>query len=131
MGVQPLAIAAGQLTMSSLVLLPITLVVSPPWALPPASPLAWVCVAALALPSTAFAYVLFFRLLASAGATNLGLVTFLIPVTAVMLGVTLLGEELATRHVAGMGLIALGLAAIDGRPWKRVSGLLTPRPSAR
>jgi drug/metabolite transporter (DMT)-like permease len=129
MGVQPLAIAAGQLTMSSLVLLPITLVLSPPWALPAASPLAWACVAALALPSTAFAYVLFFRLLASAGATNLGLVTFLIPVTAVMLGVTLLGEELAPRHVAGMALIALGLAAIDGRPWRRVAGVLSPRPS--
>jgi drug/metabolite transporter (DMT)-like permease len=129
MGIQPLAIAAGQLTMASLVLLPITLVASPPWTLPTASPLAWACVAALALPSTAFAYVLFFRLLASAGATNLGLVTFLIPVTAVLLGVTLLGEDLALRHVAGMSLIALGLAAIDGRPWRRLAAWLKPLPS--
>lgn len=129
MGVQPLAIAAGQMTMASLVILPVMLVVSPPWTTPAASPLAWACVAALALPSTAFAYVLFFRLLASAGATNLGLVTFLIPVTAVLLGVTLLGEDLAPRHVAGMALIALGLAAIDGRPWGRVVGWLAPRAS--
>lgn len=118
LGVAPLAIAAGQTTVSFAIMLPVALVVLQPWSLPPASPLAWACVAALALPSTAFAYVLFFRILASAGATNLGLVTFLIPVTAVMLGVTLLGDELALRHLAGMALIGLGLAAIDGRPWK-------------
>ncbi len=129
MGVPPLAISAGQLSMSVVVLLPVMLVVSQPWTLPPASPLAWLCVAALALPSTAFAYVLFFRILASAGATNLGLVTFLIPVTAVLLGVILLGEDLALRHVAGMALIALGLAAIDGRPWRRVRDALAPGAS--
>jgi len=125
MGVPPLAIATGQLTMSVLVLVPVMFAVSPPWSFAPASGLAWLCVAALALPSTAFAYVLFFRVLASAGATNLGLVTFLIPVTAVLLGVVLLGEDLALRHVAGMALIALGLAAIDGRPWawaRRIRG---------
>lgn len=129
MGVPPLAIATGQLTMAVAVLVPVMLVVSPPWSFPPASGLAWLCVAALALPSTAFAYVLFFRVLASAGATNLGLVTFLIPVTAVLLGVVLLGEELALRHVAGMALIALGLAAIDGRPWARLRRALA-RPVA-
>lgn len=118
LGVAPLAIAAGQTTVSFAIMLPVTLVVVQPWTLPPASPLAWACVAALALPSTAFAYVLFFRILASAGSTNLGLVTFLIPVTAVLLGVSLLGDQLALRHLAGMALIALGLAAIDGRPWK-------------
>ena len=57
----------------------------------------------------------FFRILASSGATNLLLVTFLIPVSAVLLGFLFLGEQLEPRHFAGMGLIALGLAAIDGR----------------
>jgi drug/metabolite transporter (DMT)-like permease len=51
----------------------------------------------------------------SAGATNAILVTFLIPVTAILLGATLLGEVLAPRHFAGMALIAAGLALIDGR----------------
>ncbi|MHB2169203.1 DMT family transporter [Alsobacter sp. R-9] len=125
MGIAPLAIAAGQTTMSFLIMLPVALVVVQPWTLAPASPLAWACVAALALPSTAFAYVLFFRILASAGATNLGLVTFLIPVTAVLLGVLVLGETLALRHLAGMALIALGLAAIDGRPVRWLRGRLT------
>jgi len=47
-------------------------------------------------------------------------VTFLIPVSAILLGTVLLGEVLLARHVAGMALIGAGLAAIDGRVWARV-----------
>ncbi|WP_348524977.1 DMT family transporter [Pararhodobacter sp. SW119] len=65
--------------------------------------------------STALAYVLYFRILATAGATNLLLVTFLIPVSAILLGTLILGEVLLPRHVAGMALIGAGLGAIDGR----------------
>ena len=77
---------------------------------------------ALALLSTALAYVLYFRILAAAGATNLLLVTFLIPVPAILLGAMVLGERLEPRHFAGMALIGLGLAMIDGR----IAGLLRP-----
>ena len=77
----------------------------------------------LAALSTAFAYVLFFRVLASAGATNIALVTFLIPVSAIMLGILFLGEVLLLRHLVGMMMIGAGLAAIDGRLWKRLRGL--------
>lgn len=66
--------------------------------------------------SSAFAYVLYFRLLALAGPTNLLLVTFLIPATAIGLGVAVLGETLLPRHLAGLALIGAGLACIDGRP---------------
>ncbi len=52
---------------------------------------------------------------AIAGATNLTLVTFLIPVGAILLGTAALGEQLQLRHLIGMGLVAVGLAAIDGR----------------
>jgi drug/metabolite transporter (DMT)-like permease len=69
--------------------------------------------------STALAYILYFRLIGRAGATNAILVTFLIPVTAILLGAYILGEVLAPRHFAGMALIALGLAAIDGRVFAR------------
>jgi drug/metabolite transporter (DMT)-like permease len=73
----------------------------------------------IAALSTALAYVIYFRLLASAGAVNLALVTFLIPVSAVGLGVVLLGERLEGAHLAGFGLVALGLVAVDGRVWRR------------
>ena len=70
--------------------------------------------------STALAFIIYFRILATAGATNLLLVTFLIPVSAILLGVLILHEALLPKHLLGMAMIALGLAAIDGRPWKMV-----------
>jgi drug/metabolite transporter (DMT)-like permease len=79
-------------------------------------------VVGLATFSTALGYVLYFRILAGAGATNLLLVTFLIPVSAILLGWLFLGETLALRHLGGMALIGLGLVAIDGRllrAWRR------------
>ncbi len=76
------------------------------------------------LLSTALAYWLYFRILAAAGATNLLLVTFLIPVSAILLGALVLGETLLPRHFGGMVLIGVGLAFIDGRLARRL--LLRP-----
>jgi drug/metabolite transporter (DMT)-like permease len=120
MGIPPLATAAGQVTASSAILLPTALIVDHPWTLPVPSTGTILSLAALGLVSTAFAYLIFFRLLARAGATNVGLVTFLIPVSAILLGVLVLGETLAARHMAGMALIGAGLILIDGR---LISGL--------
>jgi len=68
-----------------------------------------------------WAYIIYFHILKVAGATNLLLVTFLIPVSAVLLGTSFLGEVLETSHVMGMAVIALGLAGIDGRLFRRPS----------
>lgn len=114
--VPPLVTAAGQLTGSTAIMLPLALLVDRPWTLAPPSATTWGALLALALLSTAVAYVIYFRILARAGATNLLLVTFLIPVSALLLGVTVLDEVLEPSHLAGMILIGLGLAAIDGRP---------------
>ena len=115
MGVPPLATAAGQVTASSMLLLPIAMLVDRPWTLQAPGLPVWGAVLGLALLSTALAYVLFFRILASAGAVNLMLVTFLIPVSALVLGSAFLGEAPAPADFVGMALIGLGLAAIDGR----------------
>ena len=114
-GQPPLVTAAGQVTATSIMMLPIVLIVDQPWTLPTPQPATWGAVIGLALLSTALAYVIFFRILATAGATNLLLVTLLIPVSAVLLGHTFLDESVHLQHIAGMALIALGLAAIDGR----------------
>ncbi len=119
MGVAPLATAFGQVAASSVLLAPLWLLVDKPWkmTLPPLPVgLAVVGIAAL---STALAYLLYFRLLATAGATNLSLVTFLIPISATLLGVMFLGEHILPQHVAGFALISLGLIAIDGRLLRR------------
>jgi drug/metabolite transporter (DMT)-like permease len=84
----------------------------------------------LALLSTALAYVIYFRILASAGATNLLLVTFLIPVSALALGTLVLGERPDASAFAGLALIFAGLAAVDGRLFRsrRSPARRRPRP---
>ena len=114
-GLPPMLTAAGQTTGATLILLPVALLVAPPATLAMPGAGTWAAVIALASVCTALAYAIYFRILATAGATNLLLTTLLIPVGAVVLGTTLLGETLLARHVAGMALIALGLAVIDGR----------------
>lgn len=115
MGIAPLATATGQVTASSLMLLPLALFIDRPWTLAMPSAGVWAAIVGLALLSTALAYVLFFRILAGAGAVNLSLVTFLIPVSAILMGVAVLDETLNTTDLLGMALIGCGLAAIDGR----------------
>lgn len=115
MGVPPMATAAGQVCASTVLLMPLMLFVDRPWMLAVPHAATWVAVLGVGLLSTALAYVLYFRILAAAGATNLLLVTFLIPVSAVLLGALMLGETLLPRHFAGMAVIGAGLACIDGR----------------
>ncbi|HEY0524663.1 MAG TPA: DMT family transporter [Stellaceae bacterium] len=116
MGLPPLVTAAGQITATTAMVVPLALLVDRPWsfAAPPQAA-TWGAVLGLALLCTALGYALYFRILAVAGATNIALVTFLIPASAILLGATILGERLAVRHFAGLALIGLGLAAIDGR----------------
>lgn len=127
MGVDPLVTAAGQLTASTVVLLPMVALFAGPWSIADPTPGAFGSLVGLALLSTAVAYIIYFRLLASAGAVNLLLVTLLLPVTAVLLGVTFLGEALEPKHLGGMGLIAVGLAAMDGRPVRYCRAALATR----
>jgi len=111
----PVPLAAGQLTATSLLSLPAALLIEKPWTLAlPGWPTLG-AVLALALLSTALGYVLFFRLLSSAGAVNASLVSFLVPVTALLMAGTVLGEPLGWGAFAGLGLIFVGLAALNGR----------------
>jgi drug/metabolite transporter (DMT)-like permease len=114
-GVAPIAVTTGQLTAGAFIMLPVSMIVDQPWthAFPPIS--AWAAITALALFCTAFGYVLYFRLIDHAGATNALLVTLLVPPVAILLGALFLSETLAPQDFLGLALIALGLAAIDGR----------------
>jgi drug/metabolite transporter (DMT)-like permease len=120
MAVTPMQTALGQLTASSAIMLVIVSVFNQPWNifLPGAIPFA--SIMAMGVFSTALAYILFFQILSSAGATNLMLVTFLIPVSAIALGIIVLGEVLKVQHLVGVVFIGLGLAAIDGRLWRKL-----------
>lgn len=120
LGIKPVISAASQVTMSALMLGAFVLLTEDLSPLVDVDVKVWSAVATLAVFSTAVAYILYFRILASAGVTNLMLVTFLIPVTAIILGVLILGERLGPSERIGMVLIALALVAIDGRLTSRL-----------
>ena len=120
-GVTPLGVATGQLTAATAVMIPLALIVDRPWMLTMPGANVWGAAIGMVLVSTVFAYILYFRLVERAGASNSLLVTFTIPIVAVLLGVAVLGEALLPKHLIGMALIALGLAAIDGRVWQRLT----------
>ncbi len=115
MGLSPMSVTTGQLSAGALMMLPLAMLVDQPWTQPLPPVTAWGAIVALALLCTAFGYVLYFKLIETAGATNALLVTLLVPPFAILFGSLFLSEVLAPQDFAGLGLIALGLAAIDGR----------------
>lgn len=119
LGLHPITTAAGQVSASTMILLPVVLWIDKPLSQPMPGALVLSALIALAVGSTALAYILYFQLLSRAGATNLSLVTLLIPVSAIFLGFVFLDERLQLMHLLGMALIGLGLSAIDGRLWKK------------
>ncbi|MHA6323924.1 DMT family transporter [Roseivivax sp. CAU 1753] len=120
-GLAPEMAAALMLTGASVLIAPLML-----WAEGTPSlrlaPVTWGAILYYALVATAFAYLLYYRILAMAGASNLMLVTLLIPPVAIVLGATVRGEALGTAAFAGFGLLALGLVVLDGRLWARIRG---------
>jgi len=124
----PLVAATGQITGGAALLVPVALVVDRPWQIAMPGWPAWAALVAMALFNTALAYVVYYRLLARTGATFVSLCTFIIPPLALMLGAVMLGEAITLQAIAGMAIIALGLAAIDGRLLKRL--LSGRRPAA-
>ncbi|WP_243698469.1 DMT family transporter [Paracoccus alkanivorans] len=114
MELDPVVTAAGMVTGSSALLIPLALSVDG-WPGVDVPGQVWLAAIVLGVVSTGLAYVLYFRVLARAGATNISLVTFLVPVSAILLGWLFLAETLGQAHLLGVVLIALGLALIDGR----------------
>jgi drug/metabolite transporter (DMT)-like permease len=122
----PMVAATGQVTAGALLALPLALFVDRPWLQAMPGVVAWTAVASAALFCTALGYALYFRILATAGATNLLLVTLLMPIGAVWLGMAILGEQIHAREFVGMALIGLGLVTIDGRMVARLRPRLLP-----
>ena len=111
----PLITATGSVTCSAIIAMLAALIIDKPWSFLPFEPATVWSIVGMGVLSTALAYAIYYRVLATAGATNLLLSTFLIPVSALFLGMTILAERLEPRQFSGMALIGIGLAAIDGR----------------
>lgn len=117
----PLVVATGQVITAAIIMFPVMLVMDYPVSFTAAGWDAWAGAVGLAIPSTAVAYFFYFRLIDTAGASNAMLVAFIMPLVAVILGVVALGETFETKELAGAVLIALGLLAIDGRLFPKLS----------
>ena len=123
-GVSPLVSSAGMLTGAALIMLPITLVLDGP--LPfTLEPRTWGAIAYVSLASTALAYLLYYRILARAGAGNVLLVTLLVAPVAILLGALTRSEALPPSAYAGFALLALGLLILDGRAGHALRKYLT------
>lgn len=117
-GTAPVMAATGMLTCSTLMMAPVSLWAEGP---PPVDlhPATWIAVLYYALIATALAYLLYYRVLAVAGSGNLLLVTLMIPPVAIVLGTWVRDETIPPQAYAGFALLALGLAVLDGRIWRR------------
>jgi drug/metabolite transporter (DMT)-like permease len=96
-------------------MLPVMLWFDRPWEGPIPTLESVLAALALGVPATAIAYLFYFKTIDRAGATNAMLVAFIMPVVAIILGITFLGEMLTSGQIAGTLLIALGLLVLDGR----------------
>ncbi|MGE3245122.1 MAG: DMT family transporter [Beijerinckiaceae bacterium] len=114
-GVRPTELVAAQAVIAGILLLPVLLIVDRPWTLPVPSAGTWAALLGLGLLSSTLGHLIFFKLLTTAGSTNISLVSYFMPVSAILLGVAFLGEHLETRHVLGIATIVFGLAIMDGR----------------
>ena len=113
--ISPLHTALGQVTASSFILVPLALMIDTPWASALPSQATIFAILGLAVLSTAGGYLLFFNILERAGATNVSLVTLLIPPSAIAMGMLFLEETLQGIHFIGLALIILGLLSLQGR----------------
>jgi len=111
----PLLSAFCQLVCSTVVLAILAGAIDRPWLLQTPSPRTAVAILGLAALSTSLAYVIFFHILSVSGASNVMMVTLLIPVSGILFGVHFLDEPLVARHAAGALVIGCGLLLVDGR----------------
>lgn len=122
--IDPVVTSTGQLLCSSAILLPVMLILNKPWTLSMPSMNTVGAILGIALFSTSIAYILYFKILSSAGATNVLLVTFLVPISAVILGFLFLSESFQIRQGIGMFIIGCGLISIDGRLIEKIKTIV-------
>jgi drug/metabolite transporter (DMT)-like permease len=115
MGIPPMTTATCQLLCSAVMMAVLAFAFSDPSQFKQASGQTWAAIIGLAAISTSIAYLIFFRIIARAGPSFVVLVTMLVPVSAILLGMLVLGESLTTNEILGALLIGLALIIIDGR----------------
>lgn len=120
-GSPPLATATFQLMSSGVMMFVLAMIFDRPWTLPMPGAMTWMAVIGLASLSTALAYIIFFQIIIRSGASNVMLVTLLVPISAILLGYFILGERIELREVIGAFIIGSALLVMDGRVFRLFS----------
>lgn len=120
-GSPPIGTATFQLISASLMMFVLAGLIDRPWQLQMPGPATWLAVLGIASLSTALAFIIFFQIVVRSGASNVMLVTLLVPVSAIMLGYFVLGERLEAREIFGALIIASALLVMDGRVFRLFS----------
>ncbi len=114
-GSPPIGTATFQLISASLMMLVLASVIDRPWQLQMPGLATWAAIFGLASLSTALAFIIFFQIVIRSGASNVMLVTLLVPVSAILLGYFMLGERIEFREIIGALIIGSALLVMDGR----------------
>lgn len=120
-GAPPIGAATFQLLSGSLMMLVLSCAFDRPWQLPVPGTVTWLAILGLAALSTALAFILFFQIIERSGASNVMLVTLLVPVSAILLGYFFLDERIEAREIIGALIIASALLVMDGRVLRLLS----------
>ena len=127
-GADPVVITTWAMTGGALAIAPVALTIEGIPAVPDAT--GAMAIATLGFGLTSAAFLIMYSILPRVGATNLSLVTFVAPVSAILIGAYAFGEQITGAHIGGMSLILMGLVAIDGRIFKILPGRSpAPQPS--
>ena len=110
---EPTAFAAIALTGAAIVAIPVAFITEGAPVI--TRPETWAAAVAIGLLSTAFTFQIMYRILPRVGATNFATTTFIAPISALLIGVTVLGETVLPIQILGMFVIFFGLLFIDGR----------------
>ena len=114
----PIGTAAFQLMSSSVMMFVLATVIDRPWQLQMPGPATWLAILGLASLSTALAFIIFFQIAIRSGASNVMLVTLLVPVSAILLGYFFLDERIEFREIVGALIIGSALLVMDGRVFR-------------
>jgi len=112
-GISPLVVSTGCQIFASLLLLPVAVT---QWPNEPIPPIGWIYAAILGIVCTGIAFMIYFHLLKTVGVARAVIVTYLVPVFAMIWGVLFLDETITLKMYAGAGLILTGIGLTTYRP---------------
>lgn len=113
-GIKPLVASTSQLFLATLFLLPLSLIFENPSSIISAPNKAILSILGLSILGTAFAFIIFYKIIEVTSATYLSMVNYIVPIFGVILGIVVLGERLSWNSALGCLVILIGVMIANG-----------------